>query len=144
MGGLDAINKVCGGVRVGFPFFRRVEFQHLVLEFEWRRGVGVGGSRVHFGGCEGYELHDAAFEATVGVADVEGEAEALGEEEFGGDDVFGGCFGEFRGEGAEGDVVIFGFGGEEEGGWHEFFGVVCHGRVVEVEALEVLDGGGLV
>ncbi len=118
--------------------------QHLGLEFGGRWGVVIGGARLPFSGCEGHELHDAAFEAAVGVADVEGEPEALGEEEFGGDDVFGGCFGEFGGEGAEGDVVVFGFGGEEEGGGHDFFGVVCHGGVVEVEALEVLDGGRLV
>lgn len=71
------------------------------------------------------------------------KSKALGKEEFGGNDVFGGCFLEFGYEGAEGGVVVFGLGGEEEGGGHDFFGVVCHGGVGQVEAFEVLYCCGL-
>lgn len=69
---------------------------------------------------------------------VKCESKALGEKEFGGNNIFGGCFLKFRYEGAEGRVVVFGLGREKEGGRHDFFGVVCHGGVGQVEAFEVL------
>lgn len=69
---------------------------------------------------------------------VKCESKALGEQEFGGNNIFGGCLLKFGYEGAEGSVVVFGLCREKEGGRHNFFGVVCHGGVGEVEAFEVL------
>lgn len=92
----------------------------------------------------GAEFHDAAFEAAEGVAHVEGEAEALHDEKFWGDYVVcGGLARDAFGELPQGEVVVVGFGGEEEGTRHDLFGVVGHRGVGEVEAAEVLDCGGL-
>lgn len=74
---------------------------------------------------------------------VKCESKALGEEEFGGNNIFGGCFLKFRYEGAEGSVMVFGLGREKEGGGHDFFGVICHRGVGQIEAFEVLYCCGL-
>lgn len=39
--------------------------------------------------------------------------------------------------------MVFGLGREKEGGRHDFFGVICHGGVGQVEAFEVLYCCGL-
>ena len=92
---------------------------------------------------ESHEFHDPTFEPALGVPHVKCEAEALCKQELWRDDVFWCGFGQFRSKGSEGDIVILGLCSEEESGGHEFFGVVGHGRVVEVEALEELDCRGL-
>lgn len=89
-------------------------------------------------------IHDAAFKAAEGVADVEGEAETLHDEELGSNDVFCRCVSwDFFGELAQGHVEIVGLGCKEESAGHDCFRRVGHWRVAEVESTDVLNRSGL-
>jgi len=69
------------------------------------------------------QLHHHAFEAAVGLPDVEREAQGLDDFVFAGEDFvwFGG---DALGEGRDGPAVGFGFVGEVEGCFVDFLGRV--------------------